>query len=426
MLSIKSSKIEINRSWNLSIALAMADKWEGSLLFSSPETEGNHQNILGINPLLTISSAQCNLTHIDRLMAQNNINFPWIMGFVSYDAKSYFEEKDIYKDLKDTSFPDFSFYVYQYIFVFDKNWNLLDARELSIDMPLNVILNINDLEMFQHRRSSGFQVSMLNSSPNEKYFKQGVDKIKNYIRAGDVYQVNLTRKITCSFKGDEVAAAEALLTSNLIEFGVFYKSNGRYLISTSPERLFRTAGNRILASPIKGTAERSGNDEQVRDALLNDTKNLRELAMITDLLRNDISRICRPGTVEVKGYPILKTLRNVFHLVADIEGGLTENRFSEIMRAMFPGGSITGCPKIRACQIIEELEQKGRGPYTGSFGYVSSEKMDFNILIRTVFIENNQLTFNVGGGITLLSDAQDEYEETEHKARNIVAALGIE
>ena len=216
-----------------------------------------------------------------------------------------------------------------------------------------------------------------------------------------------------------------MLQSNRIEFGVFYKFNDQYIISTSPERLFCSDGKTITASPIKGTVQNT--DNQAANQLLNDKKNLRELAMITDLLRNDLSKICKPGSVVVNGFPILKTLNNVFHLVADIEGELVETRMSNIFKALFPGGSITGCPKIRACQIIEELEQKGRGPYTGSFGYISgTNHADMNILIRTVLIQENRISFNVGGGITLLSQPEDEFEETQHKAKNIVQALGID
>ena len=144
-------------------------------------------------------------------------------------------------------------------------------------------------------------------------------------------------------------------------------------------------------------------------------------------MRNDIGKISEYNSVEVKGYPIIKELENVYHLVADIEGKIEKASVEDILKGVFPGGSISGCPKIRACQIIEELEKIGRGPYTGSFGYISTNnRMDFNILIRTLFYDNSKIWFNVGGGITLKSDPIKEYEETIHKASSIWEAINME
>jgi para-aminobenzoate synthetase component 1 len=272
-----------------------------------------------------------------------------------------------------------------------------------------------------------FQVKDLRTNMNEPSFIEKVGKIQEYIRAGDIYQANLTREISGTFSGDVVSLAHKLLESNNIEFGCFMVAGQNFLISTSPERFFKVENDVITVSPIKGTAPRGESaleDAERKHNLLNDKKNLRELAMIVDLLRNDISRVCKAGTVKVDTFPVLKTLRNVHHLVADISGKLEKKTFREIMIALFPGGSISGCPKIRACQIIEELENQPRGPYTGSLGYICKDgTMDFNILIRTLFVCNEKICFNVGGGITLLSHPLDEFDETNHKALNILAVL---
>ena len=150
--------------------------------------------------------------------------------------------------------------------------------------------------------------------------------------------------------------------------------------------------------------------------------------MIVDLLRNDISAICKQGTVTVKGFPLLKELKNLYHLYANIEGKLEPGiGLSHIIKAVFPGGSVTGCPKIRACQIMDELERGGRGLYTGTFGYADFQgRMDFNIMIRSLFMKGHRFIFNVGGGITLLSTPEDEYQETIHKASPLWEALGLE
>jgi anthranilate/para-aminobenzoate synthase component I len=426
MLKFNYIESEFDRKWDLPTALGMVNKWDGTLLYTSSNAVKNGQIILGINPVFEASSNTCNnMEVIDALLIMNKyLDFPFIFGYIGYDAKHLFEEKEVYKNIVETDFDQFAFHVYQYVFVFDLTWE--SKHFYSLENTTSESINIEDLKSFRASDFDDFSVSYINSDITKENYIDGVKRIQEYIRSGDVYQVNLTRKITCKFNGDVLNAAKSLIESNRIEFGVFYKSRDKYLISTSPERFFQIENNKILTSPIKGTAGRGDNDEAIKAKLLNDTKNLRELAMITDLLRNDISRVCKPGTVKVNEYPILKELKNVYHLVSDIEGELSTDSFSEIMSAMFPGGSITGCPKIRACQIIEELEQKGRGPYTGSFGYISGNgQMDFNILIRTVFIRNNELSFNVGGGITLLSDPEDEYLETIHKARNIIEGLQI-
>ncbi|HKK59958.1 MAG TPA: anthranilate synthase component I family protein [Salinivirga sp.] len=424
MLKFSAHPISINYDIGLQEAINLVEQWNGTLLYTSRDVDGSNSIVLAFNPLKTITEDQ-SLESVDHLQNNHHFDFPWIFGYMGYDAKHLVEENGIYSNLRDTDFPLYSFHVYQFVFIFNQQWKLKNGYQIELNNESTVAVSIDEAFNFSKTGSDSFSVSNLQSHPDQDGFMQGVKSIQKYIRAGDVYQVNLTRKITADFTGDPAAAAKSLLESNRIEFGVFYKSEGRYLVSTSPERFFKTANGKILTSPIKGTAGRNGDDDMVSNQLLNDTKNLRELAMITDLLRNDISKICKPGTVKVKEFPILKTLKNVFHLVADVEGELAVSDFSAIMEALFPGGSITGCPKIRACQIIEELEQKGRGPYTGSFGYINGAgEMDFNILIRTVFIQNQKLSFNVGGGITLLSDPQDEYEETLHKAQNILKALG--
>ncbi|MDA3865888.1 MAG: anthranilate synthase component I family protein [Salinivirgaceae bacterium] len=425
MWKFKIQNVDIHRNWSLSNAISMIEKWEGTLLFTSPEHNKSHNIVLGINPISTISSDKGHtLADIDTIITTNeHIAHPFLFGHISYDAKHTIEEPGIYKDLQDNQFALFQFTIYQFVFIFTPSWELKNALELTSCNESKTVL-IDQIEQFYSPESQQFSVSIEKSHPTKEEFIKGVKTIHNYIKAGDVYQVNLTRKVSATISGSATAAALALLESNRIEFGVFQKCGVRYLISTSPERFFQTNGLTILTSPIKGTAPTSPENDNAGTDLLNDEKNLRELAMITDLLRNDLSRICHPGTVTVKGYPLLKTLSNVHHLVADIEGKLTTTDFSKIVTALFPGGSITGCPKIRACQIIEELEQKGRGPYTGSFGYITGhKKIDLNILIRTVFIENNQLTFNVGGGITLMSNPEEEFLETQHKARNILQAL---
>ena len=202
------------------------------------------------------------------------------------------------------------------------------------------------------------------------------------------------------------------------------------MISTTPERFFRVENKVLTTAPVKGTIERSKDpvkDKENLQTLINSGKDKAELAMIVDLLRNDMHKICTEDSVFVKYFPMVKKLNNVYHLYSEIEGNLREVSYEKIFKALFPCGSISGCPKVRACQIIEELEGIGRGAYTGSFGYINfNGNSDFNILIRTLFYDNGNISFNVGGGITLLSDPEMEYRETIHKANNIYNAIKME
>jgi para-aminobenzoate synthetase component 1 len=203
---------------------------------------------------------------------------------------------------------------------------------------------------------------------------------------------------------------------------------GGIALSTSPEQFIRKRGNNITARPIKGTTKKSSNkeeNERMKRLLLESDKIKSELLMIIDLERNDLSRVCVPGTVEVTSLFEVEEYATVNHLVSTIQGKLLDDiKFSDIMRAMFPGGSITGAPKLRSMEVIEEIENVARGIYTGSIGYISNNgNFDFNIAIRTIVIDEEGICYNVGGGIVWDSDPEDEFAETLHKGKALYAAL---
>ncbi len=409
----------------------------GCLLYTTPNT--NHSLcrwIVGLVPMivhkgLEIQTADQSLTvsplHlIDTIteQAETDPECPIWIGYVGYDFKDWLEEPGLYQGLKDSEFDYCHLAIYRYVLEIDTI--KAEARLYTLAVE-GLDASFPELDFNASCYFSAFHVSNLNTNKNREQFICDVETIKKYIRAGDIYQANLTRVITGHFEGSVELLALNLLKSNNIEFGGFFSNQGKTIISTSPERFFKVEGNRITTSPIKGTIPRTDNEAENQRRvfqLTNDTKNRRELAMIVDLLRNDLSRVCLPGSVTVNSFPELIALNNVYHLVAHISGQLGKKSFETIAKALFPGGSISGCPKIRACQIIEELEKIARGPYTGMLGYIrKNQDMDFNILIRTVMLANSKLRFNVGGGITLLSDPDDEFMETCHKARNILATI---
>ena len=303
--------------------------------------------------------------------------------------------------------------------------------------------------------------SIIVSNFSRAEYIAAVKKAKRFIQRGDTYQINLTRQIRAELPA---ALAPQQIFLNLREnhpapFAAFLRRRNDYVVSASPERFFKVQSPKskvqspvISTSPIKGTRRRGktfAEDERLKTELLNSAKDRAENTMIVDLLRNDIGKICEFGTVSVEKLCDLEEHPTLFHLVSTISGKLRENiRFSDILRAAFPCGSITGAPKFRTMQIVDELETANRGLSMGAIGFSmengnrwKSEKgediafrfpfsvfrlTDSSVAIRTMVIKNNEAIFNVGGGIVIDSIPADEYDETATKARALLAAINAE
>lgn len=268
----------------------------------------------------------------------------------------------------------------------------------------------------------------LSSNYRSEEFEELVEAVRRYIKVGDVYQVNISQQFRGVGKLDSMGLYERFRNANYGPYNAFLNLGDFSVLSTSPEMFFRKRGDEIVTRPIKGTNRKSADEhenERLKQELLDSEKNRSELLMIVDLERNDLSRVCIPGSVEVASLFDVEEYATVNHLVSTIKGRARSGvNFSDITKAMFPGGSITGAPKLRAMEIIEELENTSRGVYTGSIGYISNNgNMDFNIAIRTAIVNENGVLYNVGGGITWDSHPTDEYEETLHKGRAIYKVL---
>jgi anthranilate synthase component I len=261
-----------------------------------------------------------------------------------------------------------------------------------------------------------------------------VRRAKEYVRAGDIYQANLSRPwdVTLDEEGTCGAAAalyRRLCAANPAPFAALAQWRGEAILSSSPERLLRVAGRRVETRPIAGTRPRSrqpGGDSREMSELAAHPKERAEHVMLIDLERNDLGRVCAPGTVRVDEFMTIESYTHVHHIVSNVSGEL-EDAVTPIgaVRAVFPGGTITGCPKFRCMQIIAELEAAGRGAYTGSLGYLTRDgRLDLNILIRSMTLSARQLSFRAGAGIVADSDPERELEETRAKARGLLAALG--
>ncbi len=261
-------------------------------------------------------------------------------------------------------------------------------------------------------------------------FLDGVRRIKEYIVAGDVFQVNLSRAYHATLTPDTtyVQLYQNLRKHNPAPFAGVALYNNSAILSSSPERLVQVHGNVIEVRPIAGTRPRGMGDEDLAlsQALLAHPKERAEHVMLIDLERNDLGRICVPGTVDVDELMALESYAHVHHIVSNVRGiKRPDVTPGQVIRAVFPGGTITGCPKVRCMEIIAELEQTARGPYTGAMGYLNHNgNMDLNILIRTIRVENGEAQFRVGAGIVADSVPDAELQETRAKARGLLLALG--
>lgn len=259
---------------------------------------------------------------------------------------------------------------------------------------------------------------------------QNVDKAKTYIKQGDVYQVNLARnwQVKSNHKIDALELYTSLSIHNPAPFAGFFHSKDFSVISSSPERLIKVENDIIESRPIAGTRPRHKDpikDQELIDELINHPKEQAEHIMLIDLERNDLGRVSKIGTVRVDEFMVVESYTKVHHIVSNVIGELAnDTTFYDIIKATFPGGTITGCPKIRCMQIIDELENYPRGAYTGSMGYISDDgKMDLNILIRTFTLSHNKLSFNAGAGIVYDSIAKNEAKESMHKAIALINSL---
>ena len=287
----------------------------------------------------------------------------------------------------------------------------------------NILSDISALNQFKIKQNKAISATLINSDRN--IFMQQVRVIKSYIKEGDVFQVNLSRywQLLLNTNTNVADIYQRLRIYNPAPFSALIRYANFEIISSSPERLFRKRKSIIETRPIAGTHPRgdNGKDYHLKQSLITHPKERSEHIMLLDLERNDLGKICAYGSVSIDEMMMVESYASVHHIVSNIKGNIRKNKhFSDIIRALFPGGTITGCPKVRAMEIIAELENTARGAYTGSIGYVSHHGyMDFNILIRTFVKQGRKLNFRAGAGIVFDSNATREADETEHK----IAAL---
>jgi para-aminobenzoate synthetase component 1 len=260
-------------------------------------------------------------------------------------------------------------------------------------------------------------------------YLKAIARALEYIAAGDLYQVNLSHRIECPFDGDPALLFDDLARRNPAPFAAYLDAGDFQVVCASPERFLALQGGRARSGPIKGTRPRGKSPEEdlrLARELTESAKDRAENVMIADLVRNDLGRVCEAGSVRVEKLCALESFATVHHLVSSVSGGLRPDADRiDLLKALFPGGSMTGAPKVRAMEIIDELEGEERGIYSGGIGYLSLDGgMDFNIVIRTVVCASGRAHLRVGGAIVADSIPEGEYRETLDKARALLAALG--
>jgi para-aminobenzoate synthetase component 1 len=279
------------------------------------------------------------------------------------------------------------------------------------------------------RPTSPFEVlSRVRSNFGRAAYGEAFTAAEDHIRRGDCYQVNLAQRFEARAHGDTWSAYEVLRTVTPAPFSAFMRTPDGEILSSSPERFLQVHDGRVETRPIKGTRPRSqdpAEDLRMRQMLADSTKDRAENVMIVDLLRNDLGKTCVPGSVAVEKLFDIESFANVHHMVSTVTGRLAPDRHPlDLLRGCFPGGSITGAPKIRAMQIIDELEPHRRNVYCGSIGYLGFDgRMDLNIAIRTLLKEGDAIYAWAGGGIVADSDVDSEYQESLDKAQGLLTVL---
>ena len=340
-----------------------------------------------------------------------------LFGYLSYDAARHLEKLPVLaKD--DLGLPVAQFILPRYVVGVEKDGAWVSVPAGEDPSPILQALKATSSPGERRRKA----VSVARSSMGRNGYEKAVDRIKEYIRAGDVFQVNVSQRFEVPFDEDPVSLYGALRSLNPSPYGGMLSFPGFAAVSCSPELLVRLSGRTASTRPIAGTYPRRETDGA---GLLLDPKERAEHAMIVDLERNDLGRTAAYGTVRVEELMTTEAYSHVVHIVSEIAGELAPERGPmDLLAGMFPGGTITGCPKVRCMEIIEELEPVRRGLYTGSFGCLGKNSVDMNITIRTILLKAGVAYAQAGGGIVADSVPAREYQESVAKAAALLECLG--
>lgn len=441
-------EIEFTRQRILHVARHCCDRSGTLLLYSGEHPDASHRSFLYIHP---IESLEINPSYLSHTVNDSTAEIPfkgnpwdslkthihaspgdWA-GFLSYEM-GFLSDEDIQFPSPECEIPLCYFQRSAIILEVDHQTNLgkiTVSEGISLeDARVKFVLDLCTQPFEENQEPfSAENIGYEHSSDSFSDYLNKIEKAKEYILDGEIYQVNLSQEFQFHGKCSPFALFTNLAKKNPAPFAAFLSLGDYFIISSSPERFLAKKEGYLETRPIKGTSPRFADpiqDELSRVTLLNSEKETAELAMITDLLRNDLGKISVIGSVTVKDFLRCEAYENVYHLLSVIKSTPLPTLSSiDIIRSCFPGGSITGCPKLRAMEIIHSLEKRPRGIYTGSIGHINENgDFDFNIAIRTLVIKGEKITVSLGGGIVTDSQPIKEYEETLHKGRTIFNLLG--
>ncbi|MCK5009090.1 MAG: anthranilate synthase component I [Deltaproteobacteria bacterium] len=421
--------------------------FDPALIFRS---KGRRVELVRDGKTQTIEDSEYPLDVLREIMSRYNLVeveglprfFGGAVGYVNYDMVRFIERlPDHTQD--DLNLLDSIFLITETILIFDNLTNTIKIvcnvhvdEGKSLEEVYNNAQNKIDRIISLLRKPSpvtaiefhGDEPISVSSNMEIEYFKKIVTKAKEYITAGDIIQVVLSQRFQTKLEGDPFNVYRALRRVNPSPYMYYLSFDDLIIAGASPEVLVRVEGDNIELRPIAGTRPRGKNekeDEWFQEDLLKDPKEIAEHVMLVDLGRNDVGRVSKMGSVEVPEFLVIEKYSHVMHIVSDVRGILEKGMDSfDVLKASFPAGTVSGAPKVRAMEIIEELEKSKRGPYAGAVGYFSfSGNMDFCIVIRTILIKNDTIYFQAGAGIVADSEPENEFQETLNKAKAMVKAL---
>lgn len=386
---------------------------------------GENRTVTNADPFSVLKK----YTQIFRLQYDNNYPIPFQGGFVGifgYDLCKYMES---YPNIpkKNTHFPDMAIGLYRWAIISDHK--LLKNYLVTHDNPEPILSWIHKQHTNYNQNTSFQLLNLWKSDTNYHTYSKKFNIIKQHLKLGNCYQICLSQRFKASYTGNEWTAFRHLLRYNQVPFAAFIRlPKQSSILSFSPEQFIQLRNSYIQTQPIKGTLPRLNNiqdDHQQIIKLSQSIKNRSENLMIVDLLRSDIGKVAIPGSIYVEKLFDIQSFNKVHHMVSTIIGRLDNNFCAcDLLRACFPGGSITGAPKIQAIKLLAELEPNYRNLWSGSIGYISCcGKMDTNITIRTLFTKNNQIFCSVGSGIVFDSDPELEYKEMQYKISTLLTPL---
>ncbi len=421
-------------------------------LDSSLQNALGRYSVIGLFPYLTlvkgetftVNGVECEQSfeeyvkeYLNSHREENPTTLPIVSGAVGYFSYDYGREKEGVRSRhrKKVEIPDCILCFYDLFIVEDHsahtlyligNGNLKDSRRMTEELLLR-IRGITEADWKEENRRESRRITVEANFEKKEYLTAVEDTIRHIVE-GDIYIMNMTQQLSVTGESGPYQVFRRLRRENPSPFGGYFQYGDFQIICASPERFLQMQNGHVMTRPIKGTRKRGATpeeDEALKKELADSEKDKSELLMIVDLERNDLNRVCVPGSVKVTELFQVETYATVFHLVANVEGDLEEGKnVMDLIEAAFPGGSITGAPKLRAMEIIDGLEHNRRNLYTGSIGYLTlSGDCDLNIVIRTALHKDGVYQIGVGGGITCESELEFEYEETLQKAKALLEAI---